>query len=323
VSDPIDPGREVVPPPTEAPDPPLPPPLPLPPAPTPVAPMPAAPPTWAPSPPAKSGSGNNRGLCCVVAIAIVALLLVVALFGLIFLGSQVSSMLSTTGQALGTVAPSRPAPTAAASSGMAPAPIVTLAPLVPPASMVTGAATPEGTGAPLASGPSGLPHQAPEVEALAPASVNGLPLTTWSVKGAGWLELAGLSAADSAALRKDVAEAGGSIDDFAQVISGRTSVENDPPYFIYIYRVPGPSAAFDAVLPLILGTAGWKSGLEPDKFQTATLGGKQVHVGTVDMLAQSEHQKGRPYWYELDAETLAIVITDKEAWAADALSKLP
>jgi hypothetical protein len=175
----------------------------------------------------------------------------------------------------------------------------------------------------MPSGMSDLPHEAPDVEALAPRAVNGLPLTTWSVKGDGWLELAGLSSADSAALRQAIAEGGGSIDDCAQVISGRTSVEDDPPYFVYLYRVPAGAAAFEAILPLVIGTAGWKNGLEPDRFETATLGGKEVFVGTVDMLEQSEHQRGRPYWYEIDNQTLAIVITDQEAWAIDALRQLP
>jgi hypothetical protein len=83
-------------------------------------------------------------------------------------------------------------------------------------------------------------------------------------------------------------------------------VEKDPPYFVYIYRMPGPSAAVD-----------------PDLFESRIVGGKQVYVGTEDMLEQSEHQKGRPYWYEMDAQTLVIVITDKETWAIDALSQLP
>ena len=168
-----------------------------------------------------------------------------------------------------------------------------------------------------------MPHQAPDLEALAPASVNGLPLTTWSVKGDGWLEMAGLSDAERATLRQEVTKAGGSIDEFAESISGRTSVEKDPPYFVYIYRMPGPSAAVDAALPLIIGTAGWKAGLNPDLFESRIVGGKQVYVGTEDMLEQSEHQKGRPYWYEIDEQTLAIVITDKEDWATDALSQLP
>jgi hypothetical protein len=299
--------------------PPLPPaPQPVAPASLPLAPMAAAPSSWAPAPPAQSGSGKGRGLvCCLLAIAIVAVLAVGALVGLIFLGAQVSSVLSATGQGLGTPAPSRAVPTARATPGM------TTAPLVTPAPMPSDAATPEGTDAPLPSGLTGLPHQATDLEALAPRTVNGLPLTTWSVKGDGWLEMAGLSAAESLSLRQEVAEAGGSIDDFAESISGRTSVENDPPYFVYLFRLPGPGAAVDAALPLVIGTAGWKAGLEPDKFQTRTVGGKEVYVGTEDMLEQSEHQKGRPYWYEMDAQTLAIVITDKEEWAIDALGQLP
>ena len=315
----------------EAPAPPPPPVQPLPPASMPGAPTPAAQQGWAPAPPVQSGSGRGRWLaCCLAAIALVVILCVVALVGLIFLGAQVSSILSTTGQGLRTPAPLRAVPTTVPAPGTTtvPAPgttavpIVTLAPLGTLAP-VAGSATPGGTDAPLPSGLTELPHQAPEVEALAPTSVNGLPLTTWSVKGDGWLEMAGMPAADGAALRQAVAEAGGSLDDFASVISGRSDVKNDPPYFVYVYRLPGPAAAVDAALPLVIGTAGWKGGLEPDKFETRTIGGKQVFVGTEDMLGQSEHQRGRPYWYEIDDKTLAIVITDQEAWATDALSQLP
>ena len=166
-----------------------------------------------------------------------------------------------------------------------------------------------------------LPHQAPEVEAIVPAKVNGLPLTIWSVRGDAWPEVAGLSAAEIADMRQEVKKAGGSLDDCAQVIAGRTSVADDPPYFIYVYRIP--DATWDMVSGLVIGSAGWIADFEPNDFKTRTLGGKEVFVGTDDMLKQSEHQRGRPYWYELDAETLVIVVTDEEAWAIDALRQLP
>ena len=54
----------------------------------------------------------------------------------------------------------------------------------------------------------------------------------------------------------------------------------------------------------------------------ATIAGKQVYVGTADMLAQDTHQRGRPYLYQTDRYVF-LVITDDDAWAAGAIGQLP
>ncbi len=255
------------------------------------------------------------GLCCLLSIAIFAAIALLSIVALIFVGGQVSTILSTTGRSLETTEPTMALPTAAAPAGSGATSMPTLTPVTTLAPVVAESEKP------LPSLLSELPHQAPEVEALAPATVDGRDLSIWSVKGDTWLEVAGMTPGEISTVRKTVAEAGVSLDDVAQVIAGRSSVEEDPPYFVYIYRIP-PGAS-DAVLPLAIGTAGFKNGLDPSQFQTSTLGGKQVYVGTEDMLDQSEHQRGRPYWYEIDDQTLAIVVTDKEDWAIDALRQLP
>jgi len=262
---------------------------------------------------------NAAGIGCLWLVALLPFLSLGALILLIFLGGQVSNVLVSTGQGLATAPPVRSSPAAtaaAAAPGTTPAPGATPAPTV----TITAPAAGESE-QPWPSWMTELPHQAPEVEAIVPAKVNGLPLTIWSVRGDAWLEVAGLPAANIADLRQQVEKAGGSLDDCVHVIAGRTSVEDDPPYFIYVYRIP--DSAWDAVSNVVIRSAGWIADFVPDDFETATLGGKEVFVGTDDMLEQSEHQRGRPYWYELDAETLVIVVTDEEAWASDALRQLP
>jgi hypothetical protein len=74
-----------------------------------------------------------------------------------------------------------------------------------------------------------------------------------------------------------------------------------------------PLSTSGRISGLVIGSAGWITEFEPNGFTTATLGGKEVYVGTIEVLGLVEHQRGRPYWYELDAQTLAIVVTEEEA----------
>jgi hypothetical protein len=54
------------------------------------------------------------------------------------------------------------------------------------------------------------------------------------------------------------------------------------------------------------------------------IGGKEVAVGPLDVIRQTEHQRGRPYLYGSTALDVSfIVITDDEAWAEEAIRALP
>ena len=111
------------------------------------------------------------------------------------------------------------------------------------------------------------------------------------------------------------------LDDVSMAVDGR-SVLTDPPYFVNAMRFAGiPTSQLADRLGIPLGaflvddpTAG--------TFTTMSLGGKQVMRGTVAMIAQSIHERGLPYIYDV-GDVRFVVITDSEAWAADALQQLP
>ena len=47
-----------------------------------------------------------------------------------------------------------------------------------------------------------------------------------------------------------------------------------------------------------------------------------MYAGSVEMVAQNEHQRGVPYLYESGAAEF-VVITELEAWAEEVFANLP
>jgi len=167
------------------------------------------------------------------------------------------------------------------------------------------------------------PHDDPELEALLPATVAGRRLSSWSVSG--WclveVEYPGNRFARAAS---GISDAGIDVDELRMAITGRTDVE-DPPYFVWAVHKPSSQDAQAVAFILLSGAMG---ALDPGQFATdpswegATIGGKQVGVGSAQLIDQTEHQRGKPYIYETDTELFAL-IADDEDWAAEALRQLP
>ena len=59
-----------------------------------------------------------------------------------------------------------------------------------------------------------------------------------------------------------------------------------------------------------------------DAVPQKTIAAKQVYVGTLDMLTQDTHQRGRPFLYQND-QYMFVVVTDDDEWAADAIASSP
>jgi hypothetical protein len=163
---------------------------------------------------------------------------------------------------------------------------------------------------------TGLGHDAPELEARLPTAVRGRQLTSWSQTGHHWLT----SVFDGDdAFEVDYLAAGNELTHLRFAFAGRSRPE-DPPYFVTaISRTPG-SEEYDYALFLMMGAAG----VEPEEYladarwDTIYIGETLVRVGTASMLPQDEHQRGKPYFLELDAYAY-LIVTDDEPWAREAL----
>lgn len=173
--------------------------------------------------------------------------------------------------------------------------------------------------------PSDLPtvssHDAPEIEALLPESVAGRRLVIWSVRGDAALRLWGLSLGKIETIRDQMVSMGAVPDDVVQATAGRSDLA-DPPYFVLAFRIP--AAAADLLGGYATAAAGFTRDTGEWQLERRTIAGKGVDVGPVDLLVQSEHQRGRPYLYwSLALDTGFIVITDDETWAEEAIRQLP
>jgi hypothetical protein len=173
------------------------------------------------------------------------------------------------------------------------------------------------------------PHEAPEIEAVLPATVAGRTLTRWSVRGRCWLELMVKSPADINPFVAQFTTASNPnpVDDAKLVegVAGRSNLQTDPPLFVYAAVRPADDAEVRLALDLLFGGAGFKdvaAAADLSHYQRETIAGKQVYVGTLDMLGQDIHQRGRPYLYEND-QFVFVVVTDDNGWAADAIAQLP
>jgi len=246
---------------------------------------------------------NGVAIGCLWVLALLPLLSIFVLTVLIFLGSQVSSILSTTATSsasfaavAATPAPAgaTPAPSRSPERSIAPVPSVSTSDL------------------PSACLP--LPHDAPDVEPVVPATVAGRPLMIWSVHGERMVTcVGGGTASDVTDLAATLATEGLGLDDISVVIAGR-SQDADPPYFVLAYKLDGhPGSEWPSTVGLDHRDAA--------AFHKADLGGKHVLVGETAAMDQSTHARGKPYVW--DSPTVHyLIITDDAAWATEVLGKL-
>ena len=167
------------------------------------------------------------------------------------------------------------------------------------------------------------------MEAVLPATVGGRALTRWSVRGRCWLELLITNPADiepflaqfrTASNPEPVSETG-----LVYGVAGRSDLSSDPPFFVYAAVRPTNDSEVALALALLFGGAGYKdvaAAADLNHYEPKTIAGKQVYVGTLDMLEQDTHQRGRPYLYQTN-DYMFVVITDQDSWAADSLGQLP
>ena len=201
------------------------------------------------------------------------------------------------------------------------------------------ASTPAQTTAPLTAAPAatpcnlmtaaGFPHQAPEIEAVLPATVAGRALTRWSVRGRCWPELLFNTPAAIDAFVAEYTTPGNPnpIDGTNLVygVAGRLDTKSDPPFFVYAAVLPANDDEVALALTLLRGGAGFhdvSGASDQTRYQQKTIAGKDVYVGSLDMLDQDTHQRGRPFLYA-NNEYMFLVITDDDTWAADAIEQLP
>jgi hypothetical protein len=115
------------------------------------------------------------------------------------------------------------------------------------------------------------------------------------------------------------------LDNLAYGVAGRSDTSTDPPYFVWVATRPLDEDEIGLALYLLLGGAGYHdvaAGIDLDNYEEQTVAGKDVRIGTEDMLPQNEHQRGRPYLYQTE-DHMFVVVTDDDAWAADAIGQLP
>jgi hypothetical protein len=175
----------------------------------------------------------------------------------------------------------------------------------------------------------GLPHQDPELEAVMPAQVSGRPLYAWSVRGRCW---AGSLLRDDPAAGQKLAELERIADEFgidvenaSYAFAGRADVEHDPPYAIHAVRLPFNYDERDLAMGLFRNSIGFiesRRAVNLGLYRDEVVGGRAVRVGGEWMMEQDEHQRGRPYLVET-GDYVFVIVTDDEAWAADAIAQLP
>jgi len=160
------------------------------------------------------------------------------------------------------------------------------------------------------------PHDDPELESQLPAAVAGRQLERWSKRGAAAFAPDGraLSPGDAASLDRDLGAMGIALDDVSMAVAGRAA-PSDPPHLIQAWRFgkrPAAEMPLDMTLD-VKGLGGWQLGV---------LGGKAVARGTIDMLRQTSHARGRPYVVRSDHVQFSIA-TDDEGWAEEVCRLLP
>ena len=182
---------------------------------------------------------------------------------------------------------------------------------------------------PTTDASGGYPHQAPEIEAILPAVVAGRPLTRWSVRGRCWLEILidDPAEVDPFAARFKTDSNPNPLDEANLVygVAGRSDTKTDPPFFVYAAVRPDDEAEIALALVLLLAGGGFPdpaSASDLSRYEEVTVAGKQVYAGSLEMVHQDTHQRGRPFLYQTD-DHMFLVITDDDAWATDAIGQLP
>ena len=196
------------------------------------------------------------------------------------------------------------------SSATTTAPTVRPATPSPTASPTTGVEESE-----VASSCFPVPHEAPDLEAMLPATIAGRPLARESFRGARMVTCIMRGSDADVADFADALEADGlGLDDISLAIAGRSDVENDPPYLIFAYRMAGhPGVDWPSTMALEYPAAA--------AFEETVLEDKLVLVGDAAAIEQSAHARGRPYVW--DGPTVHyLIVTDDEAWAREALRTL-
>ena len=148
------------------------------------------------------------------------------------------------------------------------------------------------------------------------------------MRGRCWLELALGSATEVESFAAAIeSETGEEIDDdqLLSAVAGRQDTVNDPPYLVFGTWLPADDFHGELVQFLFFTMAGSTdpgAAGRADRYTERSIGGKAVYVGTLEMLEQNDHQRGRPYVYETD-DYMFLIVTDSDAWAEDAIRQLP
>ncbi len=172
-------------------------------------------------------------------------------------------------------------------------------------------------------GDGNYPHNAPALEAVLPKTVAGRDLTIWSVAGWCWVQLS--VGAEGVANFRPVASAESlQIETMQYALAGRSSTEDDPPYFVHVLRYPADPVTDEFAFYFFLRSIGV---LDPESFDFSNLTsqvlvGKEILFAPPELLAQTEHTRGGAYLHDA-GDYLFAVLTDDLAWAEDALSQLP
>jgi hypothetical protein len=208
-----------------------------------------------------------------------------------------------------------------------PAPPETSPSLAPEAASSEPSVPPDPSGEASRCGRLGfLPHEAEELEPLLPVAIQGRDMATWSASGQCWLDMAFPTEAGLIEISKIVEEWDVDVADLRMALAGRSDTATDPPYFVYVMSIPDDTDAYDLatflLLGMIVGPENVDATISGFDTETTTVGGREVYVNRTDVVPQNEHQRGRFYWYTTATHEY-LVLTEDEAWAADAFSQLP
>ena len=158
------------------------------------------------------------------------------------------------------------------------------------------------------------PHQAPDLEAMLPDVVAGRRLYRWSVHGIDFYQGDPPAPHELEEIEAELTEAGLQLGDMARAVAGRDDPATDPPYLVYAVRIGYlPAEIRDLDVDMDHPGAGtWTS---------TRVGGRACQVGTESMVEQTDHQRGRPYVYDIGSVRF-LVVTDDPDWAAEAIGAL-
>ena len=165
---------------------------------------------------------------------------------------------------------------------------------------------------------------------MLPATVAGRRLAKWSLRGRCWAEV--VIGDRPAAIDEFMAPFETSNDpdrtalaNLTYGVAGRSNTKTDPPFFVFVAARPQTEDQITVALVLMFAGAAFHDvprAIDLTAYEERTIAGKNVYVGTEEMLDQGEHQRGRPYLYQTDTDVF-MVVTGDNSWAADAIGQLP